>query len=596
MDANLGRGPPDMDANLGRSPPHMDANLRRSPPHMDANLRSPPHMDANLRRGPPDLDANLGRSPPHMDANLRRGPPDMDANLSRAAREGDVSELYRLIEEEGNVLKQIDEVEFTHTPLHTAADAGCIDFAMEIMNLKPSFARKLNHQGLSPIHLAVEKRHNKLVLFLVENDKDLVRVKGKNGETPLHYAITREENPVLLPRFLEDCPECIKDLTTENQTALHIAAKNNKEKALKLLCKMLRKTDCCRDVVNQKDKEGNTALHIAARGNQYKMIELLLKCKADKHAINLASLTALEVAPRNTKSFRILLGCCIPGAQNFTYMLQKQIHKYVIKASSIIFHDMDNISSVDRNGLLVILALLLTATYQASLNPPGSVWKGENSSDSTVMALDNKKIPGKSVMDETSFLLFYMPTSAVFLVTFFLTLGLLKPFPHGFKTALQVLLSFLAICFCESVHFLAPTDLASLVINMFSVLVFASMVFMGSAYRVSKFSVLILGCGLFSIGFLFQDYIGEGLSASVILGGFFFLVLYDEFLQGTILVLGYCLLILWSGLALKNPIIVLGCWLSLSLCQFCVKQINKRCCNPLVYVQVPSRWRRIGVE
>ncbi|XVF83541.1 hypothetical protein PTKIN_Ptkin16aG0497400 [Pterospermum kingtungense] len=154
----------------------------------------------------------------------------MDERLRRAAREGNVIDLYELIEEDGNVLKRIDKVEFINTPLHVAADAGCIDFAMEIMSLKPSFARKLNQQGLSPIHLAMEKGHKKLVLNLMETAKDLVRIKGKKGETSLHYVISREENPQLLPRFLEDCPESIRDVTTENQTALHIAVKNNKEK------------------------------------------------------------------------------------------------------------------------------------------------------------------------------------------------------------------------------------------------------------------------------------------------------------------------------------------------------------------------------
>ncbi|XVF83535.1 hypothetical protein PTKIN_Ptkin16aG0496800 [Pterospermum kingtungense] len=382
----------------------------------------------------------------------------MDERLRRAAREGNVSDLYALIQEDGNVLRRIDEVEFISTPLHIAADAGCIDFANEIMSLKPSFAKKLNPEGLSPIHVAVEKGHRELVLNLMENAIDLVRVKGKMGETPLHYVIAREDNAELLSRFLKDCPESTRDLTTKNQTALHIAVKNNKEKALKILCNKFRKTDYCEDVVNRKDRNGDTALHIAARDNRHK--------------------------------FR----------------------KQIVQKSSAIFHGLDNISGEDRNALLVILGLLLTATFQASLSPPGGVWQGDSSSNSTVTggndgkepgesvmgqseernALlvilgllltatfqaslsppggvwqgDNDgKEPGKSVMDKSSFLLFYIPTSAVFIVTFFLTLGLLKPFPRGFRSSLQLLLAFLAICFYQSVLFLAPTDSAALVIHL----------------------------------------------------------------------------------------------------------------------------------
>ncbi|EOY18309.1 Uncharacterized protein TCM_042903 [Theobroma cacao] len=78
----------------------------------------------------------------------------MDESLKRATQEGNIVELYASIQRDGNVLRQIDEMEFVDTPLHIAAAEGCFDFAMEVMILKPSFARKLNQQGLSPIHLA----------------------------------------------------------------------------------------------------------------------------------------------------------------------------------------------------------------------------------------------------------------------------------------------------------------------------------------------------------------------------------------------------------------------------------------------------------
>ncbi|WRX12389.1 hypothetical protein QQP08_004876 [Theobroma cacao] len=77
--------------------------------------------------------------------------------------------------------------------------------------------------------------HKELALRLIQNDKNLVRVKGRKGETPLHYVITTEQNLDLLDGFLEACPECIRDMTTANQTALHIATENNRLGALYLL-------------------------------------------------------------------------------------------------------------------------------------------------------------------------------------------------------------------------------------------------------------------------------------------------------------------------------------------------------------------------
>ncbi|KAE8725619.1 putative Ankyrin repeat protein [Hibiscus syriacus] len=372
----------------------------------------------------------------------------MDECLRTAARTGNVGDLYRLIREDGNALRRFEDVEFVDTPLHIAAEQGCIDFAMEIMNLKPSFARKLNQDGWSPMHLAVKKGQVEMALGFVEMDKDVVRVKGKSGKTPLHLVskVGNHDGLLLLDRFLEACPESIRDGTTKNRTALHIATKNKRLDVLQVLIRWLRKKDkdYYREVVNRKDRHGNTALHIAATNNQPQMLRLLLDCKADKHATNQAGSTALDVVmgQNNRESISILRGCCIPRVSNFKYKIQKQISKYLTKASSLIFSDMDNISGEDRNALLVILGLLLTVSFQAALSPPGGVWQGESSSKSR--GSYDRSALGTSVLRNEDFLLFYVPTDVVFIVTFFLTLALLKPFPNGFRTALEGLLAFLA--------------------------------------------------------------------------------------------------------------------------------------------------------
>ncbi|MBA0571279.1 hypothetical protein Golob_004860 [Gossypium lobatum] len=173
------------------------------------------------------------------------------------------------------------------------------------------------------------------------------------------------------------------------------------------------------------------------------MLKLPLNCKADKHAQQ----------HNNRESITILQGCFIPAVSNFKRKLDK-VAKHVTKASSLIFHNMDNISSDDRNALLVILGLLQTATYQATLSPPGGVWQGENTSMSK--GSYDATVPGKSVMDQMDFLSFYIQNYLVFLLTFFLTLALRKTFPHGFRTALQILLVFIAVCFDESLSIIAP--------------------------------------------------------------------------------------------------------------------------------------------
>ncbi|KAE8708370.1 putative Ankyrin repeat protein [Hibiscus syriacus] len=378
----------------------------------------------------------------------------MDESLRTASLTGNVGDLYRLIRIDGNALRRFEDVEFVDTPLHIAAEQGCIRFAMEIMNLKPSFARKLNQDGLSPMHLAVEKGHKEMALRFMEMDKDVVRVKGKSGKTPLHLVSKVGNHDGMLDRFLEACPECVLDVTTKNRTALHIATKNKRLDVLQVLIRMLRKKDkdYYREVVNRKDEDGNTALHIAAGNNQPQMLRLLLDCKANKHATNQAGSTALDVAIGQSyrESISILRGCCIPRVSNFKYKMEKQIAKYLTKASSLIFSDMDNISGEDRNALLVILGLLLTVTFQAALSPPGGVWQDESSSESKG-SYDRLSL-GMSVLPQYEFLLFYVPTYVVFIVTFFLTLALLKPFPNGFRTTLQFLIASAIDDYLRSCH------------------------------------------------------------------------------------------------------------------------------------------------
>ncbi|KAA3473123.1 E3 ubiquitin-protein ligase MIB1-like isoform X2 [Gossypium australe] len=419
---------------------------------------------------------------------------------------------------------------------------------MEMMNLKPSFARKLNHQGLSPLHISVRKGHKEMALRFLEIDKDLVPVRGKKAWSVGYIS--------------GSFPDCILDVTIENGTALHIAIQNNRLDVLQLLIRTLKGKDYYWEVVNRKDKNGDTALHIAAIHNQPKVLKLLLNCKADKHATNQVGLTALGVAQQhnNRENIAILQGYFISVVSNFKRKLEKQVVKYVTKASLLIFQNMDNISADDHNALLVILGLLLTATYQATQSPPGGVWQGENTSKSK--GSYDPMVLGKSVMDPSDFLLFYIPTYLVFLVTLFLTLALLKTFPHDFRTELQVLLAFLAVSFDESISNLAPTILTNAILNIFSGILFLLMVSMFIVCRVSKSE---------------RSEIGIGVAQGLLL----FITLYDEFWKGTIFVVCYCLFASVDNFDYIHFVALIGCWLFLNLGRLCIMRCTQFCNTPL---------------
>lgn len=111
----------------------------------------------------------------------------MDPRLIVPTQIGSIKELYEAIHENPYILEIIDEVPFINTPLHVAAASGNLAFATELMNLKPSFARKLNTYGLSPLHLAIEEGQTRLVISLLKVDPDLVRLKGREGIKFFNY-------------------------------------------------------------------------------------------------------------------------------------------------------------------------------------------------------------------------------------------------------------------------------------------------------------------------------------------------------------------------------------------------------------------------
>lgn len=196
--------------------------------------------------------------------------------LMAASREGNIGALYDILKKVPQILENINKVQFVHTPLHVAVEAGQTYFAIELMNLMPSFAWKLNPQGLSPLHLAVEytsasvqdegkRKRNETAKALIELDCGLIRVKGKERMTPLHFAV-KLNNMDLLAEFLRVCPGSIDDLTNKFQSAVHIAVEEKVE-ALDVLLGWLSRRNR-EDVLDFKDNNGNTVLHIAVETKQ----------------------------------------------------------------------------------------------------------------------------------------------------------------------------------------------------------------------------------------------------------------------------------------------------------------------------------------
>ncbi|KAE8701548.1 hypothetical protein F3Y22_tig00110546pilonHSYRG00053 [Hibiscus syriacus] len=445
--------------------------------------------------------------------------------LREAAEAGNTDALHALIKEDPYILENIDKIPFVHTPLHIAADKGDIRFAMEMMILKPSFARKLNGDGLSPMHLALRSAQSMLVLRLLKIDKDLVRVKGWEGMTPFHDVVTsgNRRNSGLLVNFLEACPECIQDVTVRDETAFHLALKEDRFEAFSILIGWLQRTRRTqgsvlsfeKKLVNWKDDEGNTLLHIAAKNKQKCVCTILfvhLRCVPkipfDKRLMALLfsindALQALELLLDsqlwlNVKAkdsdgltaLEILHGTGKPdhneqsnNTSDEADKIKQLKSKVTLERIRVLADRTRHSMSVDMiNTMLVIMALVITAIYQSSLSPPGSIWQDNGDDNKTAPApapapsnipsthhLSNKNFvntsmwifgnktekAGTTIMNSQMYGLFWFLNLATFGFTDLVTVFLLSSF-HIFLL-LAIPLYMMVICYFCSMIILAPT-------------------------------------------------------------------------------------------------------------------------------------------
>ncbi|KAG4201789.1 hypothetical protein ERO13_A05G300266v2 [Gossypium hirsutum] len=363
----------------------------------------------------------------------------MDERLKRAAETGNLDALYSFIHHDANVFKRIDKMEFVDTPLHVAAVAGNTGFAIEMMNLKPPFARKLNPDGV------------------------------------LHHVALDENYIHLLSRVLNICPDCIFDLTVRRQTALHIAAESNNFEAFKAMLEWIQSAfednkSMRSKILNFQDKDSNTVLHLAASINHPQMIKLLIECgEVDKNKINDRGFTAMDVLQRqtvadNTESVNIL------SSNPLTF---QKLSKFKLLRDEI-----KEMRDKTMGVLLFVFSLVLTMTYQGVLRPPGSISQG----DATESASSNHR-EGKSVMKVSSFLLFYIPNGAAFIISWVMTLLRLESVAKSIMSFLSPI--YLMVCFCSGVALstIAPSTTLGLVVFCTTVIIYYSLRFIWSGHH-----------------------------------------------------------------------------------------------------------------
>ncbi|KAJ0052795.1 hypothetical protein Pint_00075 [Pistacia integerrima] len=254
----------------------------------------------------------------------------MDGRLFEAARTADVSLLHQLLLEKPLTLADCQLIFPHENPLHIATKAGQLAFVHQILKHRPDFERQSNQDGFRPL--------------------DIASAFGSG--------------------------ECVKDVTSLGETALHLALKYYKVEAVTNLVKWLERLGL-EELVNSVDKDGNTILHLAS-------VKLLLSSSIlELNVRNSRGFTAMDLLdntpvdnPNDVRLKEILQSAGALGTEtphntlinnpNPSTGVSKDWIKYFqfqMKRDSL---------SDTRNALLVVAALIATVTFQAGINPPSS--------------------------------------------------------------------------------------------------------------------------------------------------------------------------------------------------------------------------------
>ncbi|KAF8028561.1 hypothetical protein BT93_E1250 [Corymbia citriodora subsp. variegata] len=432
----------------------------------------------------------------------------MERRLLEAARKGNIDEMNDLIGSNVLVLEEMVVEGAGHTPLHVACVAGHLDFVRELLKLMPKFAEKVNTDGFSPLHIAAARGDVEIAEELLKVGTHLCSVKGRERRIPLHYAVVNGEVNVMKV-LLSASPESLEETTAREETALHLAVKNNRFDVVVVLVEHLKQHKK-EEVINWKDNKGNTILHLAAAGKNFEVVDFMLRRHAleygvvEVNASNESGSTPLDLSTfsqngagdREIREILARAGAVhgrgrpnspasspisvddnnIEGGNNHqsdgisvTNALQSLSHLQ----SKILNKDGESLGDI-RNALLVVAALIASATYQSMLQPPRIIQVDNGDNNSTG--------PGQNSYPYfyTVFLVygfFVAGNTLGFLVSIQMIVCLTKDLPIRLPLVLSLIAMVLTyLCFTvsllfSSMDYISYADLMPLAISVFLLLI-----------------------------------------------------------------------------------------------------------------------------
>ncbi|CAH8382321.1 unnamed protein product [Eruca vesicaria subsp. sativa] len=382
--------------------------------------------------------------------------------------------------------------EIMTAPLHNSFNPRSEEYVVAGKFPRQRSVFDLDKEGLAPLHAAAGAGQVDTVRAILGLDKKLCRLKSRDGKTPLHVAAMRGKTDVIR-EIVSSCIDCLEDETVQGQTALHLAVMHQEIGAVVAIVELITETN--REVLYKKDEQGNTALHLATWRKNRQVIEVLVEAIPEDsrtfevNAMNKMCLSALDLLvmfPSEAGDREIYEKLIKAGAQRgqdiggTTTNLQRTTstnstsqersseshsHKDLVKYFTFKKHR--DSPSEARSALLVVASLVATATFQASLTPPGGTWQDTYIPASVNTPNQPPHIAGQSIMGTFNGIAF---TLFVFFNTigFSVSLSMLNILTLGFPLRFQLQICMMAMYFS---HNTAMTSIAPDHVKLYCILI-----------------------------------------------------------------------------------------------------------------------------
>lgn len=119
----------------------------------------------------------------------------------------------------------------------------------------------MSHDHITLLHYAInEERSFNFCKLLIDQNSELVKTPGNNGDLPIHLACEIGNNIELIKYLIHQYPESINISDSERFCPIHIYLLENEKPELDVL-QFLLKHD--RGAVSKPDRDGNLPLHLA---------------------------------------------------------------------------------------------------------------------------------------------------------------------------------------------------------------------------------------------------------------------------------------------------------------------------------------------